>query len=63
MDIRKIDVTRQLGSKTDTLQLAQLTEAVNMLQGVTDPQQRAVRLFELETRLADIEARLTKAGV
>lgn len=62
-EIRKIDVTRQLGSKTDAFQLARLAEAVNLLQGVTDPEQRAVRVFELEARLAEIESRLTAAGV
>lgn len=39
-----------------------LVEMVNLLQGVSDQDQRAVRMFEFEQRLADVEARLKAAG-
>ena len=60
-EARKIDVSKQFG-KTNTFQLDRIAEAVNLLQGIGDPDQRAVRAFELRDQIADIEARLTKAG-
>lgn len=42
--------------------LEKLVEMVNVLQGVNDQDQRAVRMFEFEQRLAAVEARLKAAG-
>lgn len=61
-DIKKIDVSTHIGA-TPKFQLEKLAEAVNMLQGVTDDDQRATRKFEFEQRLAAVEARLKNAGV
>lgn len=60
-DIKKIDVSKQLG-QTPGFQLAQIAEAVNMLQGVTDQDQRAVRQFEFQQQINALSARLAKAG-
>lgn len=42
--------------------IEKLVEMVNLLQGVSDQNQRAVRVFEFEQRLAAVEARLKAAG-
>jgi hypothetical protein len=60
-DILKIDVSKQLTKNSD-FQLQQLAEAVNMLQGATDQDQRAVRQFEFQQAISALSARLTKAG-
>lgn len=61
-DPKKIDVSMNFGA-SPRFQLEKLAEAVNLLQGVTDQSQRAVRLFEFEERLAAVEQRLKSAGV
>jgi hypothetical protein len=42
--------------------IERLVEAVNLLQGATDPDQRAVRMYEFEARVSALEARLKAAG-
>lgn len=61
-DIRKIEIPLALGS-TPKAQLEKLTESVNLLQGVTDQDQRAVRMFEFNQYVAAMEARLKAAGI
>lgn len=39
-----------------------LREVVDMLQGATNQEQRAVRQFEFDQRMADLDARLKAAG-
>ena len=60
-DILKKDVPHSIGGQ-EKLTLERLVEMVNMLQGSSDQDQRAVRMFEFEQRLADVEARLRAAG-
>jgi hypothetical protein len=65
-DIKKIDVTKQMSATKPGFQLQQLADAVNMLQGITDPQQRAVREFEMQSlsdRVTVLETRLKRAGI
>ncbi len=61
-DVSKIEVPRPQGGST-TQTIDKLVEAVNQLQGVNGDQQRAVRVFEFESRIAAVEARLKKAGL
>jgi hypothetical protein len=42
--------------------IEKLREVVDMLQGATDQDQRAVRMFEFEQAVADLDARLKTAG-
>lgn len=60
-DILKYAIPPLTGSDPRPV-LTKLAETVNMLQGVSDQQQRAVRVFEFETRVAALEQRLKKAG-
>lgn len=60
-DILKIDVSKQF-SNNPNFQLQQIAEAVNLLQGATDQNQRAVRLFEFQAQVDALSARLKKAG-
>jgi hypothetical protein len=60
-DVLKIDVSKQLGKNPD-FQLQQIAEAVNMLQGANDQNQRAVRMFEFQAQINALSARLAKAG-
>lgn len=48
------------GNTTPTLE--KLVEMVNLLQGISDQEQRAVRMYEFEQRLAEVEQRLRAAG-
>lgn len=60
-DIIKKEIPLPIGNN-GTNTLLKLVEAVNQLQGTTDQDQRAVRIFEFEQRVAAIEARLKAAG-
>jgi hypothetical protein len=61
-DIKKIDVSKQYGAQSSDFQLQQIAEAVNMLMGGTDQDQRAVRMFEFQEQIDSLSARLKKAG-
>ena len=61
--IRKIEVPTNTGQKNPQGQLAALAEAVNMLGGVTDQDQRAVRQFEFQQAMDAFEQRLKAAGL
>lgn len=62
-DINKIDVSKQYGANSTDFQLQQLAEAVNMLQGGTDQDQRAVRMFEFLEQVNALNAKLKAAGI
>jgi hypothetical protein len=59
-DVLKKAVPLPFGDSPMTIE--RLVEMVNLLQGVTDQDQRAVRMFEFEQRLSKVEARLKAAG-
>jgi hypothetical protein len=61
-DIKKIEVP-QPNSSNVNVALRRLAEAVNLLSGVTDQDQRAVRVFEMNQRIDAMEDRLKAAGL
>lgn len=64
-DSKKVGLPEAVNAKSvQSIQqsLQALTEAVNLLQGTNDQDQRAVRAFEFNQRAAAIEARLKTAG-
>jgi len=61
-DIKKIEVPQPNTSNVDVT-LRRLAEAVNLLSGVTDQDQRAVRVFEMNQRIDVLEDRLKAAGL
>lgn len=61
--IRKVEIPHNTGQTNPKGQLAALAESVNMLQGVTDQDQRAVRQFEFQQAMDAFEQRLKNAGL